>query len=58
MNHRHKSTHVSLEVGQHETCGHCKVIFMGIVPGEDDTDRNFPCQTLKIRKVSVVVMGS
>jgi hypothetical protein len=23
-----------------------------------DTDRNFPCQTLKIRKVSLVVMGS
>jgi hypothetical protein len=23
-----------------------------------DSDRNFPCQTLKIRKVSLVVMGS
>jgi hypothetical protein len=22
------------------------------------SDRNFPCQTLKIRKVSIVVMGS
>jgi hypothetical protein len=25
---------------------------------EPATDRNFPCQTLKIRKVSLVVMGS
>jgi hypothetical protein len=23
-----------------------------------ESDRNFPCQTLKIRKVSLVVMGS
>jgi hypothetical protein len=31
------------------------------VPGESMLgliDRNFPCQTLKIRKVSLVVMGS
>jgi hypothetical protein len=25
---------------------------------EEVGDRNFPCQTLKIRKVSLVVMGS
>jgi hypothetical protein len=29
-----------------------------IISGESGADRNFPCPTLKIRKVSIVVMGS
>jgi hypothetical protein len=43
------------DLGSDERLWECGAI---AIAGVTATDRNFPCQTLKIRKVSIVVMGS